>query len=278
MRYQYTSPSSNNYFTQNPFSLPTAVKNIIFANLFVICIVELSGIKLNIFRDYGLIPFQIIFELKIWQLFTYMFLHDGFLHILLNMLFLWMFGREIEIVWGKNQFYKYYFFTGIGAGLLNSILSFSSTIPVVGASGAVFGILIAFALIYPNRIVLLYGIFPMKVKFMVTGLATIALFSTIMIEHSRISHLTHLSGMISGYIYLKKDFLVTIINNYFNSKKESTKIFHIKTKMDEEVILKKTVNEVLDKLNVEGWENLSDSEQQILYKASEIYSNRDQPN
>ena len=118
----------------------------------------------------------------------------------------------------------------------------------------------------------------MKVKFMVTGLATIALFSTIMIEHSRISHLTHLSGMISGYIYLKKDFLVTIINNYFNSKKESTKIFHIKTKMDEEVILKKTVNEVLDKLNVEGWENLSDSEQQILYRASEIYSNRDQPN
>ena len=92
----------------------------------------------------------------------------------------------------------------------------------------------------------------MKVKFMVTGLATIALFSTIMIEHSRISHLTHLSGMISGYIYLKKDFLVTIINNYFNSKKESTKIFHIKTKMDEEVILKKTVNEVLDKLNESG--------------------------
>ena len=283
MRYQYTSPGSYNLFRRDQFSLPQGVKNIIIANLIVFILLELSGMKLNIFRSFGLIPSQIIFEFKIWQLFTYMFLHDGFFHILLNMLFLWMFGREIEMIWGRDEFYKYYFVTGVGAGLLNSIFSFNSSIPVVGASGAVFGILLAFALIYPNREVLLYGIVPIKVKFMVLGLAAIAFFSTIMIQQSRISHLTHLSGMISGIIYLRWNFIKSIINNLLNQHKRttSTKVYHMKSKkpkMDEDILIKKNVDKVLDKLNTEGWENLSDAEQQILYQASEIYSNRDQPN
>ena len=281
MRYQYTSPGSYNLFSRDQFSLPQGVKNIIIANLAVFVLLELSGMKLNVFRNFGLTPSQVIFEFRIWQLFSYMFLHDGFFHILLNMLFLWMFGREIELIWGRNEFYKYYFITGIGAGLLNSIFSFSSTIPVVGASGAVFSVLLAFAIIYPNRLVLLYGIFPMKVKFMVLGLAVIALFSTILIQHSRISHLTHLSGMISGFIYLKGNFMLSLAKKYINQKNKSAKIIsmkHKKSQSEEDILIKKNVDKVLDKLNTEGWENLTDSEQQILYRASEMYSNRDQPN
>ena len=116
---------------------------------------------------------------------------------------------------------------------------------------------------------------------MVLGLAAIAFFSTILIQHSRISHLTHLAGMISGIIYLRRNYLIYIFKSYFLKRTQSLKIVKMppkKSKTDEEIIVKKNVDKVLDKLNLEGWENLTDLEQQILYKASEIYSNRNQPN
>src|ERR1700745_47891 len=110
---------------------------------------------------FGLVPAGVIPLLRILQPFTYLFLHDinSIWHILLNMLMLWMFGREVELVWGRNRFLRYYFLTGVGAGLINVIVNnfphlwgrdYSFT-PTIGASGAIFGILIACAVLFPDR-------------------------------------------------------------------------------------------------------------------------------
>ena len=283
MRYEYTSKGFKSSFNPPQFFIPQGIKNIIIVNIVIYILLELSGLKSDIFRQFGLIPVKTLFEANIWQPFTYMFLHDGFFHILLNMLFLWMFGKEVEISWGKIAFYKYYLVTGVGSGLLNAMIHYNSTIPVVGASGAVFGILLAFAMIYPNRIVLLYGLVPMKVKFLVIGMALIALFSSILLKDSRISHLTHLSGMITGWVYLNWNWLKWKLNSSFQPKKKSNpaKVFSVneeKRRKVDNTLIQRRVDEILDKLSEEGWDNLSDAEQKILYRASEEYSRRDQPN
>ena len=199
------------------------------------------------------------------------------------MLFLWMFGKEVESSWGNIAFYKYYLVTGVSSGLLNSIIHYNSTITVVGASGAVFGVLLAFAMLYPNRIVLLYGLIPMKVKYLVMGLALIAFFSSILLKDSRISHLTHLSGMISGFFYLNWNWFKWKLKSTIQMKKEpkSTKVFSVNKEKERKIdnsLIQRLVNEILDKLSEEGWDNLTNTEQKMLYKASEEYSRRHQPN
>jgi len=280
LRYQYSSRGFRNSFNPPQFYIPEGIKKIIIINIVIFILIELSGLKFAIFREFGLIPEKLLFDMAIWQPFTYMFLHDGVFHILLNMLFLWMFGREVETTWGKIAFYKYYMVTGVGAGLLNAIINYSSTIPVVGASGAVFGILLAFAVLYPNRIVLLYGLIPIRVKYLVMGLAFIALFSSILMKDSRVSHLTHLSGMITGYFYLNWNWLKWKFTKIFKPK-SPTKSFTVNEKKQSKVdsrLIQKRVDEILDKLSEDGWDNLSEAEQKILYRASEEYSRRDQPN
>src|SRR5579863_7033417 len=110
---------------------------------------------------FGLVPSGVIPGLRIWQPFTYLFLHDpkDFLHILFNMLMLWMFGRELELVWGKTRFVRYYFLTGVGAGLIEVIVKTiptlfgrpASDLPTIGASGAIFGLFAACAILFPDR-------------------------------------------------------------------------------------------------------------------------------
>ena len=124
MKYQYTSSGFKSSRGSMQFYIPNGIKNIIIINIIIFLILELSGLKLQIFNQFGLIPNKTLFNLAIWQPFSYMFLHDGFFHVLLNMLFLWMFGRELEITWGKARFYKYYIFTGLAAGVLNAIINF----------------------------------------------------------------------------------------------------------------------------------------------------------
>jgi len=142
-------------------ALPPAIKNIMFINgiVFMMQLINptLNATLLNIF---ALSPYGFLFEFKIWQIVTYMFLHGGFMHVFFNMFILWMFGAELEREWGTREFLKYYFITGIGAGLTVLLVSNASTI---GASGAVYGIMIAFALRFPDAMIIFP--FPMKVKY-----------------------------------------------------------------------------------------------------------------
>jgi membrane associated rhomboid family serine protease len=140
----------------------------------------------------------------VWQLFTYMFLHGGILHLLFNMLTLWFFGSQIERDWGTRRFLKYYFLCGIAAGVCVVIANLLTVdVPTIGASGAIFGVLVAFAVLYPNQTVLMNFLFPIKAKYMVMIYAAIELLMTMRPGQSGVSTIAHLGGMAFGYVYLK---------------------------------------------------------------------------
>lgn len=155
----------------------------------------------------GLRPILVVEKFYIWQLFTYMFLHGGFLHIFLNMYALLIFGIPVEQAWGSRRFLFYYFFTGIGAGItiliINTILGGVNYItPTIGASGAVFGLLLAFGMLFPDAEILIFFIIPMRAKFLVLLYGGIELYSLIASSgQSPISHAGHLGGIIFGLLF-----------------------------------------------------------------------------
>lgn len=188
-------------FTFGGGSVTPAVKFLLIANTAVFV--------LQIFFDqyltwlFGLVPRLVWQEFYFWQLFTYQFLHGGLLHLLFNMLAVWMFGCTLERRWGSEFFLKYYFVSVIGGGILNTLFVPGQMGPSIGASAGVYGILLAFGLIYPNQIVYFYFLFPIKMKHFVWIIGAIALYSSIASSESGIAHLAHLGGMIFGYLYLR---------------------------------------------------------------------------
>lgn len=147
------------------------------------------------------------FHGMIWQPFTYMFLHDpsGFGHILFNMLTLWMFGADLERDWGMQQFLRYYLLCGVGAGLcditMTQVLGGGGR-STIGASGAIYGILLAFGLFYPKRTVFFSFLFPIQARYFVLIMGLIAFMSSFD-RRSAVSHVAHLGGMLFGYVYLR---------------------------------------------------------------------------
>src|SRR6267378_3498561 len=142
---------------------------------------------------FGLVPAGVVPLFRIWQPFTYLFLHDisTIWHILMNMFMLWMFGRELELVWGRNRFLRYYFLTGVGAGLLNVIVNTvpmlwgreNSYVPTIGASCAIF---------FPDRRAYIIPIpIPIKMKWIVAGMAAITFLGTFGLGDDKVSHICH---------------------------------------------------------------------------------------
>ncbi len=274
MRYQYTSSGFKGYRPKINWGIPDGVKLIISINIIIFILVEISGFRYEIFKIFGLVPAGVITSFKIWQPLTYLFLHSGLFHILINMFVLWMFGRDLEYLWGKYSFVKYFILTGVGSGIITIIFDSTSQIPVVGASGAVYGVLMAYALSYPNRIVYLYGLFPVKVKYMISFIGVAAFFASISNVHTTISHLTHLSGMLIGLIYLKHN----IILNQFKSIIPIIKIYDDNNAKEykQKKYSSDKIDFILDKLKENGWDELTKSEKQQLFNASKYYS-KDQP-
>ena len=164
-------------------------------------------------RELGLVPYLVTHGLRLWQPVTYLFLHGGLWHLLFNMLFLWMFGCDLERSWGRQRLYNYFFLTGIGAAVVNIVVKSiidphglgSGTIPTIGASGAIYGILLASAILYPDRRIWLIP-FPVMIpmKIYVLGAGAIEFFSTLGSTGDNVSHVTHLGGMLVGYLYLRR--------------------------------------------------------------------------
>jgi membrane associated rhomboid family serine protease len=181
------------------------VKYLVIANVVVFLWHSVAGSAggREIIQIFGLTPYFIVTKLFIWQLVTYLFLHGDFWHIFFNMFALWMFGCELERNWGEREFLKFYFVTGIGAGLFSVLADPFSTVPTIGASGSVYGILMAFGLMFPNRYIHLYFIFPVKVKYFVAVLGILTFVSTLSTSGSTISHIAHLGGMVVAFLYLR---------------------------------------------------------------------------
>ena len=200
-------------FSFGPGPLSTTLKALIGANVAMFVAQSVFPVLTEVF---GLHPAWVIPALStraaehafwVWQPATYMFLHGGVFHILFNMLALWMFGAELERIWGTRYFLKFYFVTGIGAGVVTVVLSLLpfggqlQYVNIIGASGAIYGLLLAFAMYFPDRPILLV-VFPVPAKIAVTILGAIALFSSLS-DSGGVANATHLSGLVVAYFFLK---------------------------------------------------------------------------
>ena len=187
------------------------VKVLLWTNIAVFILSTLSPqIQYWVNVIFGLTPELVLTRFWIWQPVTYMFLHGGLTHILFNMLVLWMFGVQMERLWGSRFFIRYYFITGFGAGcftILASLLPFSFADPTysavtIGASGAIYGLLAAFAIYYPETPILMFFLFPVPAKYFVMIIGTISFLSVP--RGDGVAHIAHLSGLLVGFFYLKK--------------------------------------------------------------------------
>ena len=161
----------------------------------------------DVFGLLGLQPRLVVHRFFIWQLVTYLFLHGGWFHIIFNMFALWMFGADLESKWGSKKFLFFYFLTGIGAGILDVTVNtiFPPAMPTVtiGCSGAIYGLLMAYGMLFPERLIYLYMIIPIKAKWFVAIMGLIEFVSSFSTPGSGISHFAHLGGMLFGYLYLR---------------------------------------------------------------------------
>ena len=200
---------------QSPMSQTPVVFNLLIANIVAYMATMLLDTN-DIYALFALFPIGSPF-FKIWQPITYMFLHGGFSHLFFNMFALWMFGRGLEMEMGKRRFLIYYFVCGIGAALVQlgmaeiDVMRMHSEIevwnymltPTVGASGAVFGLLLAFGMLHPNAtIMLLFPPIPMKAKWFVVIYGIIELLLIVFQAQDGIAHFAHLGGMFWGWLLL----------------------------------------------------------------------------
>lgn len=298
----------NNYYKPSGFGgfslFPPVIKNLLIINAAVF-LIQLMGqyvvVQGNTLEDYILRWFGLwtlgsgYFE--VWQLITYQFMHGGFMHIIFNMFVLWMFGIEIENLWGSKKFLIFYLTAGVVGGLCQIILSplIVGGFPgvTIGASGAIMGVMVAFGMLFPNRLIYLYFLIPIKTKYFIIGLILLDFFY---IGSQSIANLAHIGGAAAGLIYMlyekKKG---TAYGNYFNgsygssSSKENmfgkmgenlssmfkkkdknvedAKFYEIK-KEDEETVDQAEIDRILDKIGQSGYQNLTEREKKILFNAS----------
>jgi membrane associated rhomboid family serine protease len=203
---RYPSPYASS-FSFGPGPISTALKALIAVNVVMFVITTFVQ---SIVPYLGLVPTLVLHQFWLWQLATYMFLHGGIFHIVFNMLALWMFGTELERMWGTRYFLKFYLVTGIGAAVLTVLFSllpfgFAQQIQhsiVIGASGAIYGLLLAYALYFPDRPIYMYFVFPIPAKIFVAIMGAIAFFSSLS-DAGGVANATHLGGLVVAYVFLK---------------------------------------------------------------------------
>lgn len=212
---------------------------------------------------FWLYPPDTMGHLWLWQFFSYMFLHSTTdpWHLIFNMLGLWMFGSEVERVLGPRRFLTLYFTAGIFAGICCCI--FTPGTPILGASGAIFAIEVAFAMCFPNSTVFFY-FFPIKAKYLVMIFAGFTIFSCIIPRPGNVAHFAHLGGLVYGFLFVRYSYRVEgFLRRWqvLQQKKEIIKDQELRTKVDE----------ILDKVNREGLRNLTWRERNFLRSASKRY-------
>ncbi len=188
----------------NRYATPPVVLNLLIINALMLLVMELLPMREMLIRTLALFDVGEP-EFRLWQPVTYMFLHDGFSHLFFNMFALWMFGRTLEWDLGSRRFLLYYMVCGIGAGLIQLLVGYLTHAGgvTVGASGAVFGVLLAFGMLHPNeRVMLLIPPIPMKAKWFVIIYGLIELFFGVSGTMSNVAHFAHVGGMLFGLMLL----------------------------------------------------------------------------
>lgn len=204
------APSGMSY-SFGPGPMTPAVRGVIVSTVAVFLISYLS--PNTVIGLFGLIPEAVVEHGRVWQVATYLFLHSptSITHILFNMLAVWMFGVDLERRWGARGFLTYYFVTGIGAGICTvfvACLPFAGAqasyhAATIGASGAVYGLLLAWGLIFPTRQILFMLLFPLPARVYVILMGAITFFSALAATGNGVANVAHLSGFLIGWLYLR---------------------------------------------------------------------------
>ncbi len=260
----------------NPWFAPrttSAISVILVINIALYVIELLPGIGPLLTGVGALVPAEVFGEGQVWRLLTYMFLHDpgSPFHLMLNMLALWMFGTEIEQLWGKGKFVRFYLIAGAGSGCFSLIHLFSPVMKytgVIGASGAILALLTVYAFIYPHRQVLLFFVLPVNIRLVVIGYALISLFGTIS-PHGVVSHITHLGGIVVAFCYMG---LYPLISKRLREKTrvrdERSMRRQAESAARKRRFFEERIDPILDKISREGSDSLTGSERRILKKAA----------
>ena len=252
---------------------PPAVKGLLLANGAGFIIAQLSG-PLSFDYLFGLTVPTVFTHFRIYQFVTYLFVHGNIFHLFINMLILYIFGRELELHWGTPYFLRYYFISGVGAGICSIPFIWGINAPLIGASGAVVALLVAYGVIFPDRVVtlLLFFLIPVRMKARQLVLIFIGLELLLFLNSGGgggIAHFAHLGGALIGFIYLKWPLIlaksVELLRTINGSNSE--KSFPDPPPKTGEKDLRIELNRILDKLAQVGWEGLSNAEKEFLHNA-----------
>jgi membrane associated rhomboid family serine protease len=270
-------------FSHEPMSfkrLPPALKALIVANVVVFLMASIVG---NSFFDlFGLVPKHVLVDRWVWQPLTYLFVHGSIMHLLLNLFALWMFGLPVEAQWGARDFLKYYFICGLGAAAASLALSPHSMAPVIGASGAVYGLLVAFAMLYPDAVVYLYFLIPVKAAHVAILFGLVEFFSGATNATPGIARFAHLGGMITGYLYLRWWWVLKIRAKAFwrdssfiggavkpGMRRTVFKAQGVENTEKQEKSAMDEVDHILDKILVSGLNSLTEAEKSVMRRYSD---------
>jgi membrane associated rhomboid family serine protease len=247
-------------------SLSMAVRTILLLNVGLFILQQF--LPAAYLKTFGLVPAYVLGRAWIWQLVTYMFLHGSILHIFFNMLFLWMMGSELERYWGSREFVKYYVVTGTGAGVINMLVQPHSTVPIIGASGAIFGLIIAFALAFPDRELLLYFFIRIKAKYFAVLIGFLELISLFALPNAGIARFAHLGGLVVGYFYLKWEKYSYPFKHWYGGSRRRIEDSARRREEAKERKAREEIDRILDKIGREGLDSLTDRERDFLDKQS----------
>ncbi len=285
---------------------PPAIKWLLAINIALFLLMLAGGEMINVLliKNGALWPIGSPY-FRPWQYISYMFLHGGFTHIFFNMLALWMFGIELEQMWGSRRFLGYYLLCGLGAGIVHSIVMLmmgTENVPTVGASGAIYGITLAFGLAFPDRIIFMGFFLPMRARIAVLVFIGFELYAGVTGTSDGIAHFAHLGGALVGFILIKVGGVLTLGGVFdrfpwFNqTPRDSMPAFEppVRRQPNPQIIDaqfrdvggrapserdrpyprmdfgadQSRIDEILDKISRSGYQNLTDEEKAILNEAS----------
>ena len=288
--------------------LPPVIKNLLIINaaVFVIqflgarILIESAGMRFDqvITKYFALIPISGIHFTNVdpwvflpWQLITYQFMHGDFSHIFFNMFTLWMFGMELENNWGSKKFLFFYLLCGTVAGLAHLFITpllTNDLAPTIGASGAIFGVMVAFAMMFPDRYIYIYFLIPVKAKYLIAFMVVLEFLFVNSSQGGNIAHLAHLGGAVAGLIYVLIDrnrgikygnifrrntsksqdtYNPYVHTNTTSSDINEAKYYDINSK-EEDKVDQAEIDKILDKISQSGYQKLTAREKQILFEAS----------
>ena len=275
MRYRSGSPW---YSGGGILGFPPAISQIVLVNLIVFL---MEPVVFGSMAPHGLalVPREALAKGMVWELFTYMFLHGGFMHLFFNMFGLLMFGPDLERWWGSRNFTKYYLITGVGAGVVQVLTAYlfpgggpypAYLIPTIGASGAIFGVLVAFGMAFPERTVLLFLIVPVSARTMVIIFGLLELTMALQYQGGGgVARFAHLGGMLVGYLYLRQETLLWKGKRWWRQVRGGR--FRRTARRNEETdpALRAEIDRILDKISREGMGSLTRREREMLAESAE---------